>query len=55
MKALPCMVAALLVLPAGLRAHDYPTAEPVVSVQDCMRAHPGRLTKWSTSARAPST
>ena len=33
--------AALLAIPAGVQAHDYPTSERVIYVESCMHDHPG--------------
>ena len=41
MTRAPCIAAALLALAATAHAHDYPTAERVIYVEACMRAHPG--------------
>jgi hypothetical protein len=41
MNRLPWILAAALVLPAPVRAHDYPTAERVLYVESCIRDHPG--------------
>lgn len=35
------IAAAALLQPAWAQAHDYPTAERVTYVEDCMREHPG--------------
>ncbi|NRT55134.1 hypothetical protein [Sphaerotilus uruguayifluvii] len=34
-------LALLLLVPGAARAHDYPTVDRVLYVQDCLRAHPG--------------
>jgi len=37
-----CLLAATLLVSAGAAAaHDYPTADRVIYVQECMRTHPG--------------
>jgi len=46
MTAMPCrfrlpLCAALLAVAGAAAAHDYPTADRVVYVQECMRTHPG--------------
>lgn len=43
-QRIPALLAAALIgpaAPAALAANDYPTAERVLYVQDCMRDHPG--------------
>ena len=40
-RAWPLLALALLSAPLASRAHDFPTVDRVLYVQECMRAHPG--------------
>lgn len=40
-RAWPRLALALLAAPLASQAHDYPTVDRVLYVQECMRSHPG--------------